>query len=91
MEWNEQGFINTDRASHQVIASQGFSHRTNRKAHFFIQPSLDAFDQFICLTLIRLHLECPLVPLVHGSRGCSWRLVSRSGRRVWGLRYERGT
>jgi hypothetical protein len=47
VEWNERGFINTDDALHRVIASQGFSHRTNRKAHFFIQPSLDAFDQFI--------------------------------------------
>ena len=68
MEWNEQGFINTDDALHRVIASQRFSHRTNRKAHFFIQPSLDAFDQFICPMLIRLHLECPRVPLIHASR-----------------------
>lgn len=67
MEWNEQAFINTDDALHRVIASQGFSHRTNRKAHFFIQPSLDAFDQFICLMLIRLHLEFPPVPLIHGA------------------------
>jgi hypothetical protein len=70
VEWNEQGFINTDGASHRVIASQGFSHRTNRKAHFFIQPSPDAFDQFICPTLIRLHLECLQVLLIYGSRGC---------------------
>jgi hypothetical protein len=61
VEWNERGFINTDDALHQLSASQGFSHRTNRKAHFFIQPSLDAFDQFICLMLMRLHLEFPPV------------------------------
>lgn len=61
MEWKKQGFIDTSDALHRVIASQRFSHRTNRKAHFFIQPSLDALDQFIRQKLILLHLECPLV------------------------------
>jgi hypothetical protein len=59
VEWNEQGFINTSDTSHRVNASQGLSHR-NRKAHFFIQPSINAFDPFICQKLIRLHLACPL-------------------------------
>jgi hypothetical protein len=91
VEWKKQGFIDTSDVLHRVIASQGFSHRTNRKAHFFIQPSLDAFDQFICLLLIWLHLECPLVLLIHGSRALTRRGMIAFGCRVRGLRYERGT
>jgi hypothetical protein len=91
VEWNEQGFISTDGASHRVIASQGFSHRTNRKAHFFIQPSLAVFDHIICLMLIWLHLEYPPVLLIHGSRGLMRRGMIAFGCRVRGLRYERGT
>ena len=63
------GFHKYDDAWHRLVASSGFSHRTNRKAHFFIKPSLDAFDQYICPKLIRLHLECLRVPRIHGVFG----------------------
>jgi hypothetical protein len=91
VEWKKQGFINTSDAWHRVIASQGFSRRTNRKAHFFIQPSLDALDQFIRQKLILLHLECPLVLLIDGSRRFRCRALILFGCQAWGLRYERGT
>jgi hypothetical protein len=91
VEWKKQGFIDTSDALHRVIASQGFSHRTNRKAHFFIQPSLDALDQFIRQKLILLHLECLRVLLIHGLRRFGCRGMIPSGGKLWGLRYERGT
>lgn len=91
MEWKKQGFINTNDASHRVIASQGFSHRTNRKAHFFIQPSLNALDQFIRQKLILLHLECPRVLVIHGLHRFRCLGLILSGCQAWGLRYERGT
>ena len=91
MGWKKQGFIDTSDAPHRAIAPQGFSHRTNRKAHFFIQPSLNAFDQFIRQKLILLHLERPLVLLIHGLRRFGYRGKIPSGCRLWGSRYERGT
>jgi len=90
VEWKKQGFINTSDRLHRLIASQGSPHWTNRKTPFFIQPSLNALDQFIRQKLILLHLECRLVLLIHGLRRFARRRMIPCGRELWGLRYERG-